>query len=171
MMNKLLNNKPLFYEIIRFVIVGGVATLVDFAISSLFQYVIYPNQAIWTILPFIKVTASVFISTMMGFTFGVIVNYILSILVVFKNVENKKTSRSIRGFLIFVGLGIIGLLLNIAIKELGNSIMAYESSFIWFVAVFAFATLIVLIYNYISRKLILFRPGKNKDHENTKKPE
>ena len=161
MLKKLFANKALLHEIIRFVIVGGIAAIVDFAISSLFQYVIYPNPAIWNILWIFNVTASVFVSTMMGFTLGVIVNYILSILVVFKDVENKKTSRSVGGFLAFVGLGFIGLLINIAIKELGNRIILFESSFIWFAFVFAFVTLIVLIYNYISRKLILFRPKKN----------
>ena len=35
-MKKILTNKPLMYEIVRFVIVGGVATLVDFVIASLF---------------------------------------------------------------------------------------------------------------------------------------
>jgi len=159
-MKKLLANKPLLYEILRFVIVGGVATIVDFLISSLFQYVIFTTPDVWIILGFIPITASVLISTLMGFTFGVIVNYILSILVVFKDVENKKTSRSLLGFIIFVGLGAIGFIINLTIKELGNMIISFDNHFFWFVFVFGVATLIVLIYNYISRKLILFRPSK-----------
>lgn len=151
------------YEILRFVIVGGVATLVDFVIASLFQYLIYTSSATWLILGLIPITASVFVSTIMGFTFGVIVNYVLSILVVFKDVEDKKKSRSVVGFIIFVALGTIGFLINLAIKEVGNMILAFEGNFFWFAFVFAFATLIVLIYNYISRKLILFRPSKKEE--------
>lgn len=166
MLKKFFANKALVHEIIRFVIVGGIATLVDFAISSLFQYWIYPNPTVWNILWIFNITASVLISTIMGFTLGVIVNYILSIVIVFKDVENKKTSQSVGGFLAFVGLGIIGLFINLAIKELGNWIISFESSFIWFAFVFAFATLIVLIYNYISRKLLLFRPKKNEKTNN-----
>ncbi|MGE4342093.1 MAG: GtrA family protein [Bacilli bacterium] len=162
-MKKILTNKPLMYEILRFVIVGGVATLVDFVIASLFQYLIYTSSATWLILGLIPITASVFVSTIMGFTFGVIVNYVLSILVVFKDVEDKKKSRSVVGFIIFVALGTIGFLINLAIKEVGNMILAFEGNFFWFAFVFAFATLIVLIYNYISRKLILFRPSKKEE--------
>jgi putative flippase GtrA len=162
-MKKILTNKPLMYEILRFVIVGGVATLVDFVIASLFQYMIYTSSATWLILGLIPITASVFVSTIMGFTFGVIVNYVLSILVVFKDVEDKKKSRSVVGFIIFVALGTIGFLINLAIKEVGNMILTFEGNFFWFAFVFAFATLIVLIYNYISRKLILFRPSKKEE--------
>lgn len=162
-MNKFFANKPLMYEILRFVIVGGVATVVDFLIASLFQYFIYTSSEVWSLLGFIPVTASVFVSTIMGFTFGVIVNYILSILVVFKDVENEKTSRSVLGFITFVGLGIIGFIINLAIKEGGNKIINFEGHFFWFAFVFAVATLIVLIYNYISRKLILFRPKKKNE--------
>lgn len=162
-MKKILTNKPLMYEIVRFVIVGGVATLVDFVIASLFQYLIYTSSATWLILGLIPITASVFVSTIMGFTFGVIVNYVLSILVVFKDVEDKRKSRSVMGFIIFVALGTIGFLINLAIKEVGNMILAFEGNFFWFAFVFAFATLIVLIYNYISRKLILFRPSKKEE--------
>lgn len=162
-MKKILTNKPLMYEIVRFVIVGGVATLVDFVIASLFKYLIYTSSATWFIFGLIPITASVFVSTIMGFTFGVIVNYVLSILVVFKDVEDKKKSRSVMGFIIFVALGTIGFLINLAIKEVGNMILAFEGNFFWFAFVFAFATLIVLIYNYISRKLILFRPSKKEE--------
>ena len=35
-----------------------------------------------------------------------------------------------------------------------------QTNFLWFVFVFGVATFVVLIYNYISRKLILFRPNK-----------
>lgn len=163
MFKKILANKALLHEILRFLIVGVAATLVDFAVSSLFQYLIYPNPQIWNVLWVFDIKASVLVSTIMGFTFGVIVNYILSIVVVFKDVENKKTSQSMSGFLIFVGLGLIGFLINLGIKSLGDMILDFDQNFLWFMFVFAFATLIVLIYNYFSRKFILFRPKENNE--------
>jgi len=166
-MKKLLANKALLHEIIRFIIVGGIATLVDFLVASLFQYVIFPSTDVWLLLGFINVTAAIFVSTIMGFSFGVVVNYVLSILVVFKDVENKKTSRSISGFLIFLGLGIVGFIINLSIKELANAIIKFEGHFFWFAFIFALATLIVLIYNYITRKIFLFKPvQKNIDTTN-----
>ncbi len=169
-MKKLFKNKPLMMEILRFAIVGGVATLVDLAVSSLFQYIIYTSMDKLLLLGFIAVTKSVLVSTLMGFTFGVIVNYVLSILVVFIDVENKKTSRSIVGFLAFVGLSFIGFIINLGIKELGNLIIPFNQNFFWFLVVFGFATLVVLVYNYISRKLLLFKPKKvNKEQTDNEK--
>lgn len=158
-MKKLFENKKLLMEIVRFIIVGGIATLVDLGVSSLFQYVIYTaSDKIFLLgIPFTK---SVIVSTLMGFVFGVIVNYILSILVVFLDVANKKTSRSMLGFIAFVGLSFIGFLINLGIKELGNLIIPFSSNYFWFLVVFGFATLIVLIYNYLSRKFLLFKPEK-----------
>ncbi len=162
MLKKFLLNKQNQYEIIRFVIVGVICTLVDFGVSALIQYVIYPTAEQYVILG-VTITLNIFLAALFGFIFGVITNYILSIVMVFKNVENKKTSRSVGGFLLFVLLSTIGFLINYAIKELGNLIIDMSTNFLWFVFVFGVATFIVLIYNYISRKLILFRPKKESE--------
>jgi len=154
--------KETINEIIRFLIVGGVATAVDYLFYNLSYYLVLAgisDQAWFD--GFIRVTPRTVYATLIGFTFGVIVNYIFSIFFVFRNVANKKTSRSVGGYLVFVLLGIIGLFLNIGIKGLGEIIIPLNSNFWWNSFVFAFATGIVLIYNYISRKLILFKPKKN----------
>ena len=158
-----LTKRPLFWEILRFLIVGGIATLADFGVSSLFLYVIYTDNTQLSLLG-IHFTKAVLVSTIMGFLTGVIVNYILSIVVVFKNVENKKRSRSVLGFFVFVLLGFIGMVINLLIKEGGNAIIPFEGHFAWFLFVFVVATLIVLVYNYLTRKFILFRAPKKKDN-------
>lgn len=158
-----LHKRPIFWEIVRFLIVGGIATIADFLVSALFLYVIYTDSTSFPFLWF-SLTRSVTVSTLAGFTVGVIVNYILSIVVVFKNVENKKRSQSVSGFIIFLILGFIGMVINLLLKEAGNLIISFEGHVFWFMVVFAFATIVVLIYNYITRKLILFRaPKENKD--------
>lgn len=167
MIKKFLQNKQNQAELIRFVVVGVICTLVDFGVSALVQYVIYKDATTTTILG-LTITLNIFFAALFGFIFGVITNYILSIFVVFKNVENKKTSRSVGGFSLFVLLSAIGFFINYGIKELGNIIIPMEGNFWWFILVFGFATFVVLIYNYISRKLILFKPKHNDvDDENT----
>ncbi|MGI6644868.1 MAG: GtrA family protein [Bacilli bacterium] len=157
-----LTKRPIFWEIVRFVIVGGIATIADFAVSSLFLYVIYTSNETVQIL-WMTFTKKVILSTIMGFIVGVIVNYILSIVVVFKNVANKKRSQSVGGFIVFVLLGFLGMIINLLLKEAGNAIIPYEGNVWWFIIVFAIATLIVLVYNYLTRKFILFRAPKNNE--------
>ncbi|MFA5486174.1 MAG: GtrA family protein [Bacilli bacterium] len=162
MLKKFLAKKENQHEILRFIIVGVICTLVDFGVSALIQYVIYPTAEQYVFLG-ITFTLNIFLAALFGFIFGVITNYILSIIIVFKNVENKKTSRSFGGFALFVLLSTIGFFINYFIKELGNAIINMDTNFLWFVFVFGVATFVVLIYNYISRKLILFRPKKENE--------
>ena len=159
MLKKFLLNKTNQAEILRFIIVGVICTAVDFLVSALVQYVIYPRGEVY-ILWIFKLTSNIFVASLAGFIFGVITNYILSIVLVFKNVENTKTSRSLNGFVLFVLLSTGGFLINYGIKELGNLIIPMDDNFFWFVIVFGFATFIVLIYNYVTRKVFLFKPKK-----------
>ncbi len=162
MLKQFLLNKKNQAEIFRFIVVGVICTLVDFLVSALVQYVIYPQGEIIKVLG-LQLTSNIFAASLAGFVFGVITNYILSIILVFKNVENTRNSRSIRGFVVFVLLSTIGFFINYGIKELGNLIIPMEDNFFWFVLVFGFATFIVLIYNYITRKLFLFQSKKETD--------
>jgi putative flippase GtrA len=157
------SHREQFDEIVRFIIVGVIATIADYGTSLIFKYLIYKDPGQWVILG-IAFTRNLTVATLAGFVVGVIVNYIMSIFFVFKNVANKKTSRSIGGFIAFVILGFIGLLINVGIKQIGDNIYTTEN-FWWFSFVFAIATLIVLVYNYITRKLILFRPNKQQSNQ------
>lgn len=154
MKNFYLKHRELVWEIIRFLIVGGLATLADYITYNLVFYLIIPQGFTWWLLD------KIFLAKTAGFTIGVIVNYVLSILVVFKNVAEPTKSRSFGGFAIFVFMGIIGLLISIGITNLGNVIYPLEANFWWNSFVFAFATGIVLIYNYITRKIFLFKPNQ-----------
>ncbi|OQA78060.1 MAG: GtrA-like protein [Tenericutes bacterium ADurb.Bin239] len=164
MLKAFLKDKKNQAEILRFIIVGVICTLVDLGVSSLIQYIIYPIAEAVKIGP-ITITPNIFLAALFGFIFGVITNYILSVIVVFKNVANKKTSRSAKGFIIFVLLSAGGFLINYVIKEVGNLIIPMEDNYIWFLFIFGVATFVVLIYNYVTRKLILFRPKKQETIE------
>lgn len=164
MIKKFITNKKNQKEILRFVIVGVICTLIDFAVSSLVQYVIYKSDETFQLLN-ITFTKNILVAAISGFTLSVIANYLLSIFLVFKDVEQPKKSQSAKGFILFVVLSTIGFLINYGIKELGNLIIPFDGHFFWFMVVFGVATLVVLIYNYITRKLILFKPPKSENIE------
>ena len=78
--------KQLILEIIRFLIVGGVATVFDFGAKTLVAYLL-PTSGFSTFLHFT-------IPLICGFIVGVLVNYFLSIIWVFQNVENKEKTKT-----------------------------------------------------------------------------
>ena len=155
--------KELFLEIFRFLIVGGIATVVDYFIFYLFRQWLLPPTLIggrvWD-------NTSLIIATGLGFCFGLLVNWILSISFVFKQVQDKEKSTSSKSFLIFTIIGIIGL----GITEVGVLILVNVFPTIKIFNTITFLnlawkewvakcimTLIVLVWNYLGRKLIIFK--------------
>ena len=95
--------KQLFYEIFRYLLVGGIATIFDYAVWYVFFTWVLPTSlvgAVW----------SVIISTAMGFLAGLLVNWMLSLTFVFKQVQNKEEARSSKSFLIFAANLAVALL-------------------------------------------------------------
>ena len=140
-------------EVLRFCIVGGVATVVDFLTMGVVLYLIdpslYPN--------FFNVfygggtptaTASC-IGTGAGFLVGLGVNYALSVLFVF---DEKGSSRTLSGFVLFALLSAGGLAINVLGMYLLVDLAGLNE---WVIKIVL--TLVVLVYNYITRKLIIFK--------------
>lgn len=123
-MNKLLK------QILRFTIVGGIATVIDFVCLYIFKEFLNLN---------------IILSNTLSFTISVIYNYIASIKWVFD--VNKKSKFQ---FIIFVILSVIGLLINNGILYLFTSYTEF-----YYLLSKVFATLVVMIYNFITRKIFL----------------
>ena len=123
--------KKLIIQLIKFGIVGVIATLIDLAVLMVLK-------------EFMKV--DVLAASAVAFSVSVIANYILSMLFVFKSRGNSK----VKEFLVFVVLSIGGLLLNQFIMWLGTEIMT--AYYLW---VKAFALVFVPIYNFVTRKIFL----------------
>ena len=123
--------KKLIIQLIKFGIVGMIATLIDLAVLMVLK-------------EFMKV--DVLAASAVAFSVSVIANYILSMLFVFKSRGNNK----VKEFLVFVILSIGGLLLNQFIMWIGTEIMT--AYYLW---VKAFALVFVPIYNFITRKIFL----------------
>lgn len=154
--------KQLFAEIFRFLLVGGVATLVDYFLFWLFDGVLFPlmgSGETW-------LTVSLILATALGFCGGLVVNWILSVCFVFRAVKSKEESRSKKSFAVFTLIGVIGL----ALTEIGVVALVAVFPPITLFGTTAFfgtgwekwlakgiMTCLVLIWNYVGRKLFVFK--------------
>ncbi|MBQ8591298.1 MAG: GtrA family protein [Lachnospiraceae bacterium] len=137
--------RKLLEQILKFGIVGVIAFVVDFGIFTVLS----------TVLDIHYLIANFF-----GFSVSVVVNYLLSMRYVFTRQEgaNKKAE-----FVIFVILSVVGLVLNEWIIYLCVDVI-YESwtaLHVWISHDLAkltgkiIATGIVMVYNFITRKLFI----------------
>ena len=154
---KKLNEKyPLLMEIVRFVIVGGLATLVDMFVMGVVLYAfdsaLYPHfYNVWYGGGEPSTLATV-VGTGAGFLVGLLVNYVLSVLFVF--IEKGK-SKSAYGFIVFTVLSAVGLGIHLGGMYIGYDLLHINE---WIVKIFL--TAVVMVYNYVSKKLILFKKAK-----------
>lgn len=175
-MAKLLNlkEKGLGGEILRFILTGGIATVFDFLVCYLVASFLPDSIGVWKEV----------IYTAAGFAIGVTINYFLSVFWVYKNVDENVNVRSTKNKLLFLGLSVIGLGIGIAIMIAFDAIddhalhSGFEGwldfitkgkdfsfkAFIWAVLFFGFKTLVVLVWNYLSRKKLIF---KSKDESSS----
>ncbi len=123
--------KKLIIQLIKFGIVGVIATLIDLAVLMVLKEIL---------------DVDVLAASAVAFSVSVIANYFLSMLFVFESSGNSK----VKEFLVFVVLSIGGLLLNQFIMWIGTEIMT--AYYLW---VKAFALVFVPIYNFITRKIFL----------------
>ncbi len=161
-----INQKSLFGEIMRFLLVGGISTIVDFITMGVVLYIAAPNNYDNFINVFFgrnedPTSFAALFGTGLGFVFGVIINYTLSVLFVF---NESGDTRTIKGFLRFAVLSLAGLMLH-EIGMWGLHVKLYVNE--WVVKVVM--TIIVTGYNFITRRFILFKES-SKNSEEQKKP-
>ena len=95
-------------------------------------------------------TKSVLIGTAAGFTAGLIVNYIISVLFVY---QFTRRAKSVWGIILFSALSVTGLLLNVLLMKVFYD---YAGLNHWIAKVMV--TFIVFIYNFSTKRLVIFRP-------------
>ena len=150
--------KELFWEIFRFLLVGGTATIFDYAVTYLFFHFILPESVIGY---FLATTVSV----IFGFTCGLLINWFLSVRFVFRAVKNKEEATSKKAFLVFTLIGVIGLGITwlgmLLVKFLPTIRLFGVGDFLgepwkwWIMKVIM--TCIVLVWNYVGRKIFVFK--------------
>ena len=127
-----IKNKELFIQIFRFLVVGGLAFVIDYVTLIICKEVF---------------NIPVLISSAIAFTISVIANYILSIKWVF-NVDKNKSKE--KNFILFIIFSIIGLLLTELIMWFGTDIIKIN-----YLIVKIVATAIVMVFNFVTRKMFL----------------
>lgn len=87
------------------------------------------------------------ISSAISFSVSVVINYILSIKFVF---NTKKDANKVKEFILFVVLSLVGLGINQIIMW-----FTVEKMAIYYMIAKIFATALVMVYNFITRKIFL----------------
>lgn len=124
--------KKLIQQLIKFGFVGGTAFVIDYGVMILLTEVFGINYLI---------------SSGISFTISVIYNYVLSIKWVFDVGEDRNKTKE---FVVFIVLSIIGLGLNQILMWL-----TVEKMGIFYMLAKIIATAIVMVYNFITRKIFL----------------
>ena len=123
-------------QIIKFVVVGAIATILDFGVLVVLKELL---------------GIDVLIASALSFCVSVAANYILSMAFVFES----KNQNKVKEFIIFIVLSIGGLCLNQLVLWVGVKFTS-----IYYLTVKLFATVIVPVYNFITRKIFLEPRGK-----------
>lgn len=136
-------------EIIRFALTGGICFLVELGVLILLKG---------------GLGLDTLIATPVAFLVSVILNYLMCVVWVFKGAKNTNTA-SKAGFLItsLIGLGLNELLMLLFRWMLGEEsvILSLGGKDIkMYVLNKCLATLIVMIWNYFSKRAVLYRKAK-----------
>lgn len=124
--------KKLIKQLFRFGIVGGIAFLIDYGCLYAFTE--------WLGIYYL-------VSSLLSFTISTVFNYIASVKWVF---DVNKAHSGKRNFVIFIVFSVIGLGINELIMWLG-----VEKLGLYYMLVKIGATAIVMVFNFITRKLFL----------------
>lgn len=145
---------PKLWEIFKFLVVGGIATVIDFVIMSVVIYAFNAkafNYVFWDVFVHSKdlsPTWLIILGTGCGFVAGLIFNYVFSVTCVFDNTKFAKTTKGFSTFTIF---DLIGLGIHLLGMYIGYDLLHWNE---WVVKIIL--TLIVLVFNYITRKIFVF---------------
>jgi putative flippase GtrA len=127
-------------QFFRYCFVGGIATIVE-------------GGALWLIQHFIfneRVGFYVYISQGVAFLMGLLANFALSKLFVFQ--EKSEKTGAFGEFITYGVIGVVGLLIKELLLWGFNIRLGIHYMLIWVIS-----TIIVLIWNYAARKVILYR--------------
>lgn len=131
-MNVSMDNKQieLLSQIFKFIIVGGIATIIDWVI----YYICYHFIGIEPIL-----------ANIISFSISVIYNFWASTKYVFNTTGDKK-----KNFIIFIVLAVVGLGINELIIFLLHNKLSWNAMLVKVIA-----TAIVMVFNFVTRKKLL----------------
>jgi len=128
--------KKLFAQLMKFGVVGFIAFLIDYGLLAFCTEILHINYLV---------------SATIGFTVSVVFNYLASMRYVFTHKDGMSRRRE---FIIFVVLSVIGLAINNIILWAGVELLQVH-----YLIVKIFATAVVMIWNFVTRKIFLDADG------------
>lgn len=156
MIKDFIKKHPRLWEIFKFLLVGGTATVIDFVVMSLVLYLFAPESYDGVISVFYhpdyapSAVATV-VATGSGFAVGLVFNYVFSLIFVFSGSDTSKAGTG-GGFAIFAALSSVGLAIHLLGMYLLSGVAGINE---WIVKIFL--TVAVLVFNYLTRKYLLFK--------------
>ena len=155
--------KELFWEFFRFLLVGGGSTVCDYLVFWLLDGVLLPQiplaGALWS-------TVALWMATAVGFLTGMLINWALSVLFVFRAVRNREEATSTKSFGVFTLVSLIGLSMTVTGVWLIAKIVPdfrlfgrfdfFGTTWSKWVAK-VIMTSLVLVWNYFGKKLLVFK--------------
>ncbi|WP_290735323.1 MULTISPECIES: GtrA family protein [unclassified Fibrobacter] len=133
--------KSLLGQFLRYLVTGGLAFVVDFGLFALCLYVCE-----WHYL----------LANLVGLVAGLVLNYTMSIVWVFTACERTLEKQKVAEFVLFALVGIAGVGINQLLMYLmvdGLSLNEMVSKMV--------AAVLVLMWNFGARKLLLFKKKKD----------
>jgi putative flippase GtrA len=128
---------PKLWEVFKFLLIGGTATVIDFAVMWIFMEFVLENAVLGTAI---------------GFTTGLVFNYIFSIIFVYTGSGNTSAKAKTKaGFILFAILSGIGLGIHVLGMYICHDVFGANE---WLVK--TIITIFVLAFNYITRKKFIF---------------
>ena len=138
--------RQLLFEFIRYAVVGGVAFLADAGVLAVTKELLFKDDC---------TAAQMALCVAFGFAAGLTVNYLLSNLFVFCSAEQRVRGRTVGAFLVYAAVGLVGFGLTELFMYVG--VMAVGSDGLWYLAIKCAVAAVVLVWNYIGRKLFVYR--------------
>jgi putative flippase GtrA len=130
-------------EFIRYLLVGGLAFVLDATVLYVFKNFVFEGFG----------RVGILLSAAIGFIAGLVFNYVFSILFVFNKARERVKGREVLSFAIFALVGVCGLLLT----ELGMYIGLLVLGDDMYILVKIIVSGVVFLWNFIARKVILFK--------------
>ena len=173
------------YEIFRFVVLGAFCALIEFATNYFFvwlfrSYVFTDGSARSTLI-------IVGIAAALSFVISCAINFVLSRLWVYQNVDKSVNTKGPKAWLKYFAFSFVGMLIGIAVMVVAVLILQGSSgdfvdfalkvlvtnwkelfqsggaAFWIYLGIFALKTMVVMIFNYITRKLFIFKEPKKEE--------
>ena len=128
-------------EFARYLVVGGTAFIIDYGLFWITSAYVFGTEGL-----------GVYFATAVGFIAGLVYNYILSLVFVFKSAKEQNKGKTFGAFLIFAVIGVIGLALSEAGMYLVYDLLHVNE----YIARLLVAG-VVTIFNYGARKILIFK--------------